>query len=60
MSNCSYSVKPIGNALEDYISVAGEGLHATDRSLWQLYVDRVGMEAFAATPVERVRLARHK
>ena len=44
MSNCSYTVEAIGDWLEEYLSIAGEGLHATDRSLWELYVQRIGRE----------------
>lgn len=42
----SFDVVPLGDQIEEYISIAGESLLSDERDLWQLYLDRIGIENF--------------
>ncbi len=44
MSSEKYLVGSVDDSLEEYLSLAGEGLLSNDRDGWQLYVDRIGLD----------------
>ena len=43
-STTPYSVGSIDKHVEEYVSIAGESLMSSDRSQWQVYLDRIGLE----------------